>query len=296
MQYDVRADLKQAERYLIGLRKDQIPFATAYALTQTAKQAQQAIIGEMKSVFDRPKPYTLNGTFIKIATKRDLVAVVKLKDGYTSKGSGDSKRGTPDKYLAPQVEGGPRRPKAFEKLLVSQGVMPPGYFAVPTKAAPKDAYGNVPSGFYTRILSQLGIGDPFQRARKKAVSGKPRRRVRPPSSSPIDRREAFNRSERRRKQRRLAQVTRPKARPKYPIFSVYPNREKNKHLEAGIWERVGSGGKSTVRPLFLFVDSPPRYRKRLEFNRVVMDTIDSNLIKNFEAGFIRAQATQRPLN
>ena len=39
MQLDVRVDLRDAERYLTGLRKDQIPFATAYALTQTAKQA-----------------------------------------------------------------------------------------------------------------------------------------------------------------------------------------------------------------------------------------------------------------
>lgn len=289
MQYDVRADLKQAERYLIGLRRDQVPFATAYALTQTAKQAQQAIIGEMKSVFDRPKPYTLNGTYVKIATKRDLVAVVKLKDGQLGKAAGESKRGTADKYLAAQVEGGPRRPKAFEKLLISQGVMPPGYFAVPTKAAPKDSYGNVPSGFYTRILSQLGIGDPFQRARKKPVSGKPRGRPRARTLSPAERQ--------KREQRKAARARKPKVarRPKYPIFSVYPNREKNKHLAPGIYERVSSGPQGKVKPLFLFVEKAPRYRIRLNFNRVVTKVIESNLIANFEAGFIRAQATQRPL-
>jgi len=37
MQYDVRADLREALSKLDNLRKDQIPFATAYALTQTLK-------------------------------------------------------------------------------------------------------------------------------------------------------------------------------------------------------------------------------------------------------------------
>ena len=50
MQLDVRVDLRDAERYLTGLRKDQIPFATAYALTQTAKQAQKNIVDTMQLI------------------------------------------------------------------------------------------------------------------------------------------------------------------------------------------------------------------------------------------------------
>jgi len=43
MRYDVRADLREALQKLEGLRKDQIPFATAFALTQTAKDSEAAV-------------------------------------------------------------------------------------------------------------------------------------------------------------------------------------------------------------------------------------------------------------
>jgi hypothetical protein len=293
MQLDVRVNLKEAEKYLTGLRKDQIPFATAYALTQTAKDAQKNIVDEMQRVFDRPKPYTLNGTYVKAATKRDLTAVVKLKDGYLGATGDQSKRGTADKYLRAEVQGGPRRNTAFEKALIYNGLMPPGYFAIPTNFAPKDPFGNVPSGFYVRIMSQLQIGDEFQRANKER---KTRRKVsRPKNSSPIARQEEFQRKELRRKQARLRAVTRPKKRASYPIFNVYPGREKNKHLKPGVYERVNSGFLSTVRPMFIYVNKAPNYKPRLNFNRIVSDTAAARLTANFEKGFAFANATKRPL-
>ena len=287
MLLDVRTDLKQAERYLQGLRKDQVPFATAYALTQTAKNAQSNIIEQMKRVFDRPKPYTLNGTYVKPATKRNLVALVKLKDGYLGDAGEQSKKGTPDKYLAAQVKGGARRPTGFERVLISQGMMPPGYYAVPTNFAPKDAFGNVPSGFYTRVMSQLEIGDEFQRkSRTKTRSSKPRNTTK--ASSPIEqakRREA-------RERRKAAQQLKPKVarRPRLPIFNVYPNRERNKHLKPGIYERVSN---TSVKPIFIYVDRAPSYKPRLPFEKIVQDTVATRLSANFEAGFRLASATAR---
>jgi hypothetical protein len=289
MQLDVRVDLRDAERYLTGLRKDQIPFATAYALTQTAKQAQKNIVDTMKRVFDRPKPYTLNGTYVKPATKRDLTAIVKLKDGYFGE-SPNTKKGTADQYLRAQVQGGPRRPKAFERLLINQGVMPPGYFAIPTNFAPKDAFGNVPAGYYTRVLSQLQIGDEFQRANK---TRKTRRKTPKPSdSSPIKKREESKRKEQRRQQTPGA-PRKAKKRVAYPMFNVYPKREKNRHLKPGIYERVSTGSGSKVRPVFIYVSNAPVYKQRLNFNRIVSDTVAARLIANFEAGFRLADATKR---
>jgi hypothetical protein len=292
MQLDVRVDLRDAERYLTGLRKDQIPFATAYALTQTAKQAQKNIVDTMQRVFDRPKPYTLNGTYVKPATKRDLTAIVKLKDGYFGE-SPNTKKGTADQYLRAEVQGGQRRNTAFEKALIFNGVMPPGYFAIPTKFAPKDPYGNVPPGFYTRVISQLGIGDELQRANKNKAKKKGGTAKRLKNSSPVKKAEDFQVKERRRKQRRLGALVSPKKRASYPIFNVYPLREKNKHLKPGIYERVSSGFSSNVRPMFIYVSTAPKYKKRLEFNRIVSDTVAARLIANFEAGFRLADATKR---
>ena len=289
MQIDVRVDLKNAERYLQGLRKDQVPFATAYALTQTAKDSQQRIVDDMRRSFDRPKPFTLNGTFVSPATKSRLEATVKLKDGYARGGGENSKRGTPDKYLRAQVQGGARRNTAFERMLIHNGLMPPGYFAIPTNLAPRDAFGNVPPGYYTRIMSQLGVGDEFQRARRGKQ--KPRR---PMSVGPIKRKQqdASKRAAKEEKAR-ATKPLKPKATPKYPIFNVYPKREKNKHLAPGIYERLTSGVGKTLRPLFIYVDKPPTYKVRLEFDRIVRDTIALRLRTNFERGYALADATKR---
>ena len=289
MQIDVRVDLKNAERYLQGLRKDQVPFATAYALTQTAKDSQQRIVDDMRRSFDRPKPFTLNGTFVSPATKSRLEATVKLKDGYARGGGENSKRGTPDKYLRAQVQGGARRNTAFERMLIHNGLMPPGYFAIPTNLAPRDAFGNVPPGYYTRIMSQLGVGDEFQRARKGKQ--KPRRAL---SVGPIKRKQqdASKRAAKEAKAR-ATKLLKPKATPKYPIFNVYPKREKNKHLTPGIYERLTSGFGKTLRPLFIYVDKPPTYKVRLEFDRIVRDTIALRLRANFERGYALADATKR---
>ena len=289
MQIDVRVDLKNAERYLQGLRKDQVPFATAYALTQTAKDSQQRIVDDMRRSFDRPKPFTLNGTFVSPATKSRLEATVKLKDGYARGGGENSKRGTPDKYLRAQVQGGARRNTAFERMLIHNGLMPPGYFAIPTNLAPRDAFGNVPPGYYTRIMSQLGVGDEFQRARKGKQ--KPRRAL---SVGPIKRKQqdASKRAAKEAKAR-ATKLLKPKATPKYPIFNVYPKREKNKHLTPGIYERLTSGFGKTLRPLFIYVDKPPTYKVRLEFDRIVRDTIALRLRANFEKGYALADATKR---
>jgi len=259
MQLDVRVDLRDAERYLTGLRKDQIPFATAYALTQTAKQSQKHIITEMKRVFDRPKPYTLNGTYVKAATKRDLTAIVKLKDGYLGASGEQSKRGTADKYLAAQVKGGDRKPKAFEKLLINNGLMPPGYYAVPTSAAPLDPYGNVSAGYFNRIMSQLRIAsDPLNNAPIKRKRGRKTRTA--------------------------------------GYFVAYPGRLQTRHLAPGIYERIGTGFGSGVRPIFIYTDRAPRYKQRLNFNKVVADTVQDYLSFYFEKGFELANQTARPLD
>jgi hypothetical protein len=256
MQLDVRADLKDAERYLIGLRKDQIPFATAYALTQTAKQGQENIRQEMRRVFDKPKPYTLNGTFVIPARKNQLYAVVKLKDGYNIPTNQDGARGTPDQYLRAQTKGGQRRPKAFEKLLINRGLMPPGMYAIPTSAAPKDQYGNVSAGYFNRIMSQLRIAtDPLSNA--TAAS-------------------------RKRKKTRTS-----------GYFVAYPGRLQTKHLAAGIYERIGTGFGSAIRPIFIYTDSAPTYRRRLDFDGIVRKAVETHLAYNFEQAFRLAERTAR---
>jgi len=83
--------------------QSQFPFATAVALTQTAKDAQPAVRTAMQQVFDRPTAYTLNSTYITPAKKTDPVpfADVFFKNETT--------KGTPAAaYIYPEVYGGQR--------------------------------------------------------------------------------------------------------------------------------------------------------------------------------------------
>ena len=255
MQYDVRADLKDAMRMLDGLRKDQIPFATAYALTQTAKAAQRDVESVIKQVFNAPTPYTQKAVYVRTATKQRLYAEVKLKDY--------SPKGVPAvRYLIHHITGGSRGHKGFENLLMKQGLMLPGQYAVPTRAAKLDAYGNVPRGTLNAILSQL-------QASRDVLS-----RETPASRA---------RAQARRKRR----VVR--------YFVAQAGRAKTKHLAPGIYERVGFGFGQAIRPIFVFTDTPPKYRKRFPFYETINKTIERELVPSFEAGFKIAEATARPL-
>ena len=125
---------------------DQIRFATAFALTQTAKDVKAAEEHEMRDVFDRPTRYTLSSVFLKSATKTNLEAVVWLKDF--------AAKATPaTEFLMAQIAGGTRRMKRFEKALQTVGAMPQGYVAVPGAAAKMDANGNMNRGQIAQILS-----------------------------------------------------------------------------------------------------------------------------------------------
>ena len=124
----------------------QIAYATAPALTRTAKAVEEKQKREMRDVFDRPTPYTLSSTYTKPATKGKLVAEVGLKN-FASKA-------TPAvKFLQAQVRGGSRRMKRFEKALQAVGAMPAGFRAVPGEAAQRDQYGNMKPSQIVQILS-----------------------------------------------------------------------------------------------------------------------------------------------
>jgi hypothetical protein len=76
----VSADLQKLTRSLSQLEKQQLPFATAQALTAIARRVQDAEKKAMPEVFDRPTPFTVNSVAVKGARKTNLEAVVFIKD------------------------------------------------------------------------------------------------------------------------------------------------------------------------------------------------------------------------
>ena len=131
-------DATRIEKDVARMQK-QMPFVIRKTLTGVARNAEVAIRSEMQKVFDRPTPYTLKSIYSSGANGNRPFALVGLRE---------FGGGRPAKYLAPEVLGGARNVKAFERAMGGRAL-------VPTIATPLDQYGNISRGMIGKILSQL---------------------------------------------------------------------------------------------------------------------------------------------
>lgn len=136
-------------RELTDIERNQIPYASKVALNATAELIEEAIVAEMKTVFDRPTPYTLDALRIFYATKQKLEARVWIKN--EADGAAPATR-----WLTPEVYGGQREQKRTEALLRARGILGEGQYVVPGRDAKLDGYGNLGRGQLQKILSGLG--------------------------------------------------------------------------------------------------------------------------------------------
>jgi hypothetical protein len=236
----------------MNARRDQVPFATALALTRTAAVVKDAEVREMRDVFDRPTPYTLNALYMKPATKSNLQAVVWLK--------ADTSKGTPaDKYLTPQIRGGARSLKRFERALAAVGALPPDYMALPGAAAKLDSYGNMDRGQIVQLLSyfkafpEMGYRANITDARKA----------------------------------KLARGTKSRL-----GFVYFVGRPAGGKLPLGIWQRFNFGHGSAIKPIMIFVPSV-LYNAVFDFDYVAKNTIAREFPVQFRQALIEAQASAR---
>lgn len=140
-------DTRGFERTLQGWEKQQLPFATARALTTVATQyIKPAMRASMERFFDEPTPYALNSLSVTPATKARLYSVVQFK-------STASKGTAPSIFMQPQVIGGSRALKRSEQAMQRAGVMPRGMLYVPGSGAKLNRYGNIQPSLLTQILS-----------------------------------------------------------------------------------------------------------------------------------------------
>lgn len=128
-----------------------VPYAAATALTRSAKIGQTSMVQAMRSSFDRPTPYTLNATYIEVATKDKLSARIAIKND-TSTGI------KAENFLLPEVQGGGRKEKRFESALRNKGLLRTGERAMPGSGVTRDAYGNVSAATISNILRNVGAG------------------------------------------------------------------------------------------------------------------------------------------
>ena len=210
-----------------------IPYAAATAMTRVARRiAVEEMPAEMQRVFDRPTRYTLNSLRVIPAKRDNLQARVYVKDDAPNTGT------RPEDYLLPQVDGGARREKRFERAMRYRGLLGNGWRAVPATGAPLDAYGNLRRGEIQRILT----------ATRTTFTG------------------YQDKSNSRRSQANAKNA---------PYFAIAPatqrmvggeNRITPARMQPGVYKRTGKRG---IRPVLIFTNKAPQYRRRrLDFEGV----------------------------
>jgi hypothetical protein len=245
IKFAMQRDVALFEQSLRFVPREQMPFAIAVALTRTAQDAGQALRSEIQRVFDRPNPFTLSAIRVRPATKRKLEAEVWLKD--------DMEGGiAPSHYLAPQVFGGDRPLKRYERALLARRLLPPGMYAVPGAGAKLDSYGNISRGQIVQILSALGAAE--------MTSGYSANRT-------MD-------SRRRRGQQ-------------LPEFFV--GRPAGGKGPLGIWQRFKFAHGGAIKPIIIFVRRPT-YRARFDVYATVGDVAERQFLGHLERAAAQALA------
>lgn len=218
MTLTISADFKSVQRRLDALGR-QMPFAASVALNRTAEWVATDERRAMRAQFDRPTPFFLNSLRVVRSTKAKLQAKVWFKD-INSVDSASN-------FVLPHIVGGRRRFKQFEARLRAIGALPDGWFAVPAKGVPLNAYGNLSQGTISLVLNAAGA---------YTESG-------------------FNTIPRAQRKTKLAKQGRA-------IFVAGVGNPQG--LPPGVFERRKTGFGSAIRAILIFVDSAT-YKKRFDF-------------------------------
>lgn len=237
----VRDNIREVQRQLSDIARDQIPFASALAITRTAKILDRELRGELTAELDNPTPYITKATFSTSAKKQDLNATVGIRD-QASRGA------SPAQYVQEHFSGDNRGLKPYEVALQSISALPKGMRAVPGSGIKLDRFGNPNRRDVQEVLGAVrrGIAVFKGKGKRTVLTG------------------YFL---------RLPQDRRPQAR----------------HLEPGIWRRIG---RDAVIPVFLFIDEAG-YRKRFDLPKLARTVIDRDFNRELAKAIDQAVRTAR---
>jgi hypothetical protein len=128
---NVKTDLNKLTAALTRLEHQQLPFATAQALTAVARKVTAAETGEMAKTFSGPTPFTMRGPGVIPARKNTQTATVFMKDAQAA-------------YLAPYLDGGPQPLGSKQAILTPRDIN-------------LNQYGNIPRNKISALKGQPGI-------------------------------------------------------------------------------------------------------------------------------------------
>lgn len=265
-------ELGKLAQFIDSVKDRQIPFATAKALTLTAKAAQKDVYTEFERKFDRPTPLTMRSLFIKPATKRDLTAEVFVKD----QPLGGKNPRSIAQMLRHQFGGGTRLVKRLEEALQRAGLLDRDEYVVPGAAAKLDRYGNMSRGQIGQMLSQIGVG-----------------------GSGYDNRSTGS----ARSRRNVAKAGRifwsmGKGTPSAGIMRGLKKRfdmdkfvdpKSTQHLPKGAWMRAGL----TVKPILIVVGRTPGYSRKIDMEAIGQKAMRREFNRLFTEAYREAVRTAR---
>ena len=263
----IKVDPREVLGQITAAQQRHLPYVLARALTTTVKDAKTVVDAQLSRVFDHPVGLTLGAIRIVPAKAKgtSISSMVYIRD--------EASKGTPpSKYLQPEIEGGTRRIKRFERQLQWSGLMPKGMVAVSTSFAPLDANGNLPSGFIVRMLTILrswneqGFKANETDKGEKRRKGRMRKQGKPPSDF-------------------FAANARDVIRNRGPM-------DRRGYLPQGIYQRLETRWGSAIRPILLFVKQA-EYKPRLPFVELVEGVHLKETAANLRAAWAEALRTAR---
>lgn len=278
MQISVKQSIVAETGLLADRFARQVTFATARALTITAIQARKDAQTEIRRVFDRPTPWIVNAVRYSMTTKAQVSsgnaqARVYINDQLNKNGA------APTTVLAPQLMGGTRSMKRFERAFMALGLMTQGEALVPARGRGEllDAYGNVRSALIVQLLSYFqAFGESGYRA-----------------NATVKRRTSM--AKHGRSERGYKTIN-----GKVYFWSRGPGHwsgagswqhGRDQHLQRGIWEKSGIHG-GNVKPVLLVVPHV-NYRARFDFVGVVKATVARMFGSTFAQTWREAKASAR---
>ena len=222
IELSIKAEFGALERALLDMSRELKDKAAATAVSRTAARARLELRDRMPEIFNRPTSFTVNSIRYKADPGARSAALFI---------SEDAPKGTaPATYLRAEIMGGARRDKRSERAFIMRGSMAPDQQMMPGEGAPRDAHGNIPRGFITRIMSRIGaFGEQGYAANASATT---RRRL---------------------AKQKLAH------RSSGTDFFVGKNRDGR---PGAIYRVIGN---HQIRPVLIFADRKAHYRKRFDF-------------------------------
>lgn len=298
----VRVDLSETMAQMDDLQREQVPFAASMALTGVAGHAQASAVEQIRAKLHMPTRYALDALFIKPAERGSksrgiapkLESMVYVKDGKGARRYTDARFPAlgpafvaeglnVEKTIGHLFKGGSREWKGIEWRFKERGLLPRGMAMAPGPACPLDANGNIPKDFLTQMLAYFeAFRDPKQNMgagrraeylkRQTQVAGRPGNSA----GATINGIEYF--------------ISRG---PGQWFGGGSWKRGKMQHLAPGIWQRVrhGSGGRSFVRPMILFVKQPTGYKRYFELDAIAQAALDRHWQAEWERAFEIAMRT-----